>query len=274
MNQPTPEPKPPRPYGRWLLIGHCTLVLVYLIFPIFVIVPISFSSAKYLTFPPPGFSLQWWTDYLSRRDWTSSTLLSFQVATLTTLLATAHGTAASFTLVRVRFRAKTLVYSLILSPMIVPPIITAIALYFFFSQLRVIGNWMTLVLGHTVIAIPLVVVLVSAALKGFDETLEHAAMSLGAGRLRTFTRVTFPLIRPGILTAALFAFLSSFDELLIAIFLSGTRAVTLPKRMWDGVRFEINPTISVVATILITLSLAVLLGVEMIRRRGQRRLKP
>jgi putative spermidine/putrescine transport system permease protein len=271
MNQQTPvEIRPPRDYSVFLLYVLCGLILFYLVVPILIIIPLAFSSASHLTFPPPGISLRWWEEYFSRRDWTGATLLSFQVAMVTMFLATTLGTLASFPLVRSRFPGKNLVYALILSPIILPIIITAIATYFFFARLQLIGNWLTIALGHTILALPIVIIIVSASLKSFDQALEHAALSLGADRLRTFWYVTFPLIRSGVFTAALFAFLTSFDELLIALFLSGERAKTLPRRMWDGLRLEINPTIAVVSTILILLTCILLLLIsELSHRRSK-----
>lgn len=199
----------------------------------------------------------------------ASTLLSFRIGIVAMILATTLGTAASFVLVRTRFPGKNLIMALILSPIIIPTIIIAISLYFFFAEFGLVGNWIVIALGHTIICIPYVVVVVSSTLKGFDESLEHAAQSLGANRIQTFFRVTFPLIRPGVLSGAFFAFLISFDELLIAMFLAGATAGTLPKRLWDGLRFEINPTIPVAATLMMALSLSVLLIGEVVRRRGQ-----
>jgi putative spermidine/putrescine transport system permease protein len=235
-----------------------------------VVVPISFSSASYLAFPPPNFSIQWWQEFFQRRDWISSTLLSFRIAIVATAFATTLGTAVSFTLVRSKFWGKDLVYSIILSPLVVPTIIIAISLYFHLSAMQLIGNWIAIALGHSILGLPYVVTIVASTLKGLDESFEHAAMSLGANRLQTFYRVTFPLIRPGVFTGAFFAFMTSFDELLISMFLSGTSAVTLPKRLWDGIRFEINPTIPVAATLMMSLSFAVLLSTQLIRKRNER----
>lgn len=274
MKHSLPELKPPRDYSSFLLYCVCGLVFFYLVVPIIIIIPLAFSSAAHLTFPPPGLSLRWWHEYFSRRDWTGATILSFQVALVTMILATSLGTLASFTLVRVRFPGKNLLYSLILSPLIIPVIITAISSYFFFARLQLIGNWLTIALGHTIVALPIVIIIVSASLKSFDQALEHAALNLGADRFRTFWYVTFPLIRSGVFTAALFAFLTSFDELLIALFLSGERAKTLPRRMWDGLRLEINPTIAVVSTILIFLTCIFLLLIsELSHRRSKQRLE-
>lgn len=259
--------------GKWLFYLLCALIFLFLILPIFVIIPISFSSAKFLQFPPEGFSLQWYADYFGSRTWVSATIFSFQVAILTMLCATFLGTLASLALVRGDFKGKKLIYGILLSPLIIPFIIVAVALYYFFSKLHLIGTMSGLVMAHTCLAIPFVVVNVTATLQGFDITLERAALSLGANRLVTFMKITFPLIRPGVITGALFAFITSFDEVVIAIFISGSRAVTLPKQMWDGIRVSINPTISAVASLLIIFSIFLLLSAEILRRHAEKRIK-
>jgi putative spermidine/putrescine transport system permease protein len=259
--------------GKWLLYILCTIIFLFLILPIFVIIPISFSSARFLQFPPQGFSLQWYADYFGSRTWISATLLSFKVGIITMLCATFFGTLASLALVRGNFKGKKLIYGILLSPLIIPFIIVGVALYYFFSELHLIGSMWGLVIAHTCLALPFVVVNVTATLQGFDITLERAALSLGASRLMTFIKVTFPLIRPGVITGALFAFITSFDEVVIAIFISGSRTVTLPKQMWDGIRVSINPTISAVASLLIIFSVLLLFSTEMLRRYSERKLK-
>jgi len=255
------------PAGNIVFYLICGLILTYLILPIFIVVPISFSSSSYLKFPPDGFSLRWYSNYMNSRLWVSSTILSLKVAFLTTLFSTLIGVPASIALVRHRFKGRTVLFGLIMSPLVVPIIISAIAIYFLFSDLRLIGSVAGLVLGHSLLAFPKVVVVVTATLKGFDVNLEHAAMNLGANPLRTFKEITFPIIRPGVISGALFAFITSFDELIITMFICGT-SLTLPKRMWDGLRLEIDPTIASVSTILIVISILLLLGIEMMRRRG------
>ncbi|MDP9368164.1 MAG: ABC transporter permease [Chloroflexota bacterium] len=257
-------------FGQGLLYAVTGLILFYLVFPIFVVVPVSFSSAKYLQFPPPGFSLQWYEKYLTRSDWTGATWLSVQVAAGTALLATLLGTLAALALVRGRFWGRDLINAFVVSPMIIPSIIVAIGIYFFYARIQLIGNPLALVLAHTALAVPFVVVNVSATLVGFDERLEYAAMNLGANRRQTFLKVTLPLIRPGVLTGALFAFVTSFDELIVALFISGTGAVTLPRKMWDGIRQEIDPTIAAVSTIFIVLSVLILVSAELLRQRSER----
>ena len=257
--------------GRWLFYLLCAFIFLFLILPTFVIIPISFSSAKFLQFPPQGFSLQWYADYFGSRTWVSATILSFQVAILTMLCATFLGTLASLALVRGNFKGKKLIYAMLISPLVIPVIIVGVSLYYFFSWLHLIGTMWGLVMAHTCLALPFVVVNVTATLQGFDITLERAALSLGASRLTTFMKVTFPLIRPGVITGALFAFITSFDEVVIAIFITGSRAVTLPRQMWDGIRISINPTISAVASLLIVFSIFLLLSTEMLRRYSEKK---
>ncbi len=256
--------------GNFLLYTFTFLLVLLLIAPILVIIPMSFSSAKFLTFPPPGLSLQWWQEYFSRPDWIKATLNSVKIGITSTLVATILGTLASFPLVRLKFRGKNFIYSLILAPMIIPGIIWAISEYFFFSDLRLVGNWIVIALCHAVVALPFVVIVVSASLKGFDEKLEHAAASLGADKLTTFRRITFPLIRPSILTASLFSFMISFDELLVAKFLGSQNAITLPKRMWDGLRYEINPTIPVASTLFLFMTFLMLVLIVIVKKKSSR----
>jgi putative spermidine/putrescine transport system permease protein len=249
----------------------CGLVFFYLILPICIILPISFSASPYLEFPPRGFSLQWYQRYFESSGWIDATVLSLQVAVVVTFFATVIGTAAALGLARGRFRGKQWIHALIISPMVIPAIIIAIAFYFLFAGWKLIGTPTGLILAHTVMALPFVVVNVTAALKGFDERLEQAAMNLGANRLQTFFRITLPLISPGVFTGALFAFITSFDEIVIAIFIAGSRAATLPKQMWDGIRMEINPTTAAVSTLLVSVSVILLLLVEWLRRYSEKK---
>jgi putative spermidine/putrescine transport system permease protein len=256
--------------GQAALWVFVAIVLFYLVFPVFVVAPVSFSSAKYLQFPPPGWSLQWYQNYFERPGWVPATFVSIRVAIITTILATTLGTAASLALVRGRFPGRNAINSFMVSPLVVPGIIVAIGVYFFYAQARLVGNFFGLALAHTALAIPFVVTNVSATLHGFDERLEYAAMNLGANRWQTFRRVTLPIIRPGVFAGALFAFIVSFDELIVALFVSGTGAVTLPRKMWDSLRQEIDPTIAAVSTILIAFSIVILLSAELLRQRAER----
>jgi len=245
---------------RIAFYGLVILIFAYLLFPILVVIPLSFSSGKYLTFPPPGFSLQWYMNFFTRSAWTDSAWLSIWVGLAVTALSTLLGTPAAIGLVRGKFAGKKLVNALILSPVIAPGIIVAIGLYFAYASYGLVGRPLALVLGHTALAVPFVVINVSSTLYGVDRRLEYAALSLGASPWATFRQVTLPLIRPGIFAGAVFAFITSFDELLVALFLSGTTAVTLPRRMWEQIRFDIDPTLASVSTLLITITTSLMVG--------------
>lgn len=253
-----------RPALRLLVV----LVLLFLALPILLIVVVSFSSASYLTFPPPAFGLRWYRAYASSPDWLAATWLSLTVGAAVVVLATALGTLAAIGLGRLPKAAKGVVAALILSPMIVPGIVVAIGIYYAFSRYGLVGTPIALVLAHTCLAVPFVVVSVSASLASFDRRLEQAARSLGATPWGAFHQVTLPLIRPGVIVGALFAFITSFDELIVALFLSGSGAVTLPRRMWDDLRFDIDPTIAAVSTLTIVLTVLVLGGAQLLRMRA------
>jgi putative spermidine/putrescine transport system permease protein len=256
-------------WASMLLYIFCGLVALYLILPILIVFPMSFSSAEFLTFPPPGFSLKWFQRYFSDASWLQPTYVSFQIALMVMMLSTILGTMAAMALVRSRFWGKATANTLILAPMIIPVIIISIALYSFFAKIGIIGTRTGLVFGHTMLCVPFVVITVSASLKGFDETLEKAAMICGATRLKAFLQVTFPIIRPGMIAGALFAFIISFDEIVISMFLCGIETRTLPLKMWEGIRMEISPVIAAVSTLLICLSVVLLIIVDIIRRRTQ-----
>jgi putative spermidine/putrescine transport system permease protein len=226
----------------------CVLVLGFLILPIVIIALLSFSSASYLTFPPPSLGLRWYHAYFSSQDWLDSTWLSLFIALCVVVHATVLGTSAALGLNRLT------------------PIVVAIGLYYVFARYRLVGTASGLVLAHTCLAVPFVVTSVSASLASLDRQLERAALSLGATPFGTFRQVTLPLILPGVLAGALFAFIVSFDELIVALFLSGTGAITLPRRMWDDLRFAIDPTIAAVSTLTIVLTAALLAGARLARR--------
>lgn len=257
------------PWARIVLGIFSALVLLYLVAPVLIVIPMSFSAAKYLSFPPPGLSLQWYENFFARSDWTSATIQSIRVAFMVMVLSTVLGVAASLALVRASFPGKEIVNLIIVSPLVVPAIIVAIAIYGLYVQLRLVQTFWGLVLAHTVLAIPYVIVNVSATLRGFDIRLEQAAQSLGANGWQTFRHVTLPLISPGIFAGAVFAFIASFDELIVALFIAGARSRTLPMRMFEGLRMEIDPTIAAVSSMLITFSVLVLASAELVRRRSQ-----
>jgi putative spermidine/putrescine transport system permease protein len=243
------------------------LVLAFLALPILIVVALSFSSASYLTFPPPAFGIRWYRAYLASSEWLSSTWLSLAVAACVVVLATALGTLAALGLARLPQAMRVAVGALILSPLIVPGIVVAIGIYYVFARYRLVGTPAGLVLAHTCLAVPFVVTSVSASLAGLDRRLEQAALSLGATPWGTFRQVILPLIRPGVLVGALFAFITSFDELIVALFLSGSGAITLPRRMWDDLRFAIDPTIAAVSTLTIVLAASLLGGAYILRQQ-------
>ena len=244
-----------------------TAVLLFMALPILIIVVLSFSSASYLTFPPPAFGVRWYRAYLGSAEWLAATGLSLSIAASVVVLATVLGTLAALGLTQLPPLLRTIAAALILSPLIVPVIVVAIGIYYAYSRYGLVGTPIGLVLAHTCLAVPFVVTSVSASLAGLDRRLEQAALSLGASPWGTFRQVTLPLIRPGVLVGALFAFITSFDELIVALFLSGSGAITLPRRMWDDLRFAIDPTIAAVSTLTIALTATLLLSTYFLRRR-------
>jgi ABC-type spermidine/putrescine transport system permease subunit II len=230
----------------------CALVFAFLMLPLFIVFPISFSASSYLQFPPPGWSLRWYIAYANDHVWVAATIRSLKVGICTAILATILGTMLAFSIVRGRYLGRELVNQLAATPIIVPTIIYSIAVYGLFAKLRLIGEWWGIVLAHTIHAIPYVVIVVTAALRTFDIALENAAMGLGAGRLRAVWHVTLPQIRPAMVSAMFLAFISSFDELVIAMFLGGSN-MTLPKKMFDNILNAIDPTIAAVSVLQIVL---------------------
>jgi putative spermidine/putrescine transport system permease protein len=234
-----------------LLRGVGLAVIAFILLPILVVVPLSFSSAQYLAFPPPGYSLRWYTDVLSRDYWLAPAVLSGKVALATTALAVGLGTLAAVGLVRRRWWGRTLLSAFLISPMIVPFIIVGVALYFALGKVGLTDTFVGLVLAHTVLALPRVVVVMTSVLQRIDVLLEQAAMTLGARPVQAFLLVTVPAIAPGLLAGAILAFLTSFDEIIVTLFVSGPHSATLPRRMWDSLLNELTPALAVVSTLLL-----------------------
>lgn len=235
------------------------LVCVFLLLPTLAVIPISFTETDFIIFPPHGFSLRWYEVFFTDRNWRTATLNSVVVATFTTVLATFLGTLLALALRGLRSGQIRVVMWFVLLPIVAPTIVTAVALYSSFSQLGIVGTHAGLVLAHTLYAVPFVVINVSAVSQKIDWRIVDAARSLGVGPIGAFWKVTFPAILPGILAGAVFSFLTSFDEVVIALFISGSGAVTLPVQMWSGIRFEISPAVAAASCILLIISL-VLLG--------------
>lgn len=254
---------------RLLLWAFCGLVFLFLLAPILVVLPLSFNAEPYFSYPMPGTSLRWYESFLASAAWQRALRNSFIVATLTTCLATVLGTLAALGLTRTRFPFKTLIVGTLISPMVAPIVITAVAMYFFYAKIALTNSFTGLVVAHTALATPFVVIIVSATLAGFDTRLARAAASLGAPPLTAFFTVTMPLILPGLISGALFAFVTSFDEVVTVIFLAGVEQHTLTREMWKGVREEINPTILAVACLMVSLSALALTLMELLRRRAE-----
>lgn len=244
-------------------------VLAYLVLPILIMLPLSVSPADYLVFPPQGFSWRWYAAFFTNADWLEATWNSFVIASMTAVLTMALAVPAAIGITRSTSRITGAIYLLILSPMIVPTIITAIAVFFLFSRFYLTGTVWGVALGHTIVSLPLVTVVMVSALRNFDRNLERAALSLGAGPVRTIVRVVLPTIKTATFTGAMLAFLHSFDEVILAIFISGIRARTLPKMMWESLQ-EINPIITAVSTLLIIFAFAVVIALYCIRRTSNR----
>jgi putative spermidine/putrescine transport system permease protein len=248
----------------------CALVLLFLIAPILAIIPLSVSSGSLLTFPLPGFSLRWYQSVLTSGRWLFAVRNSLIVGTTSTILATVLGTLAALGLNRARLPLRPLIMGVLLSPMIVPTVITAVGVYFFFAPLGLTNSFAGLILAHTALGSPFVVITVNATLQGFDVNLTRASASLGAGPIRTFFRVILPLIAPGVASGMVFAFATSFDEVVVALMLAGPDQRTLPREMFMGIREQISPEITAIATALIIFAAALLLAMEALRRRVQR----
>jgi len=252
--------------GRAFLYCFVGLVVLFLLTPILVIIPISFSSARYMAFPPPGYSLQWYNELIERPQWLRALWVSTKVAFICVLVSLAIGLPAAFALVRGRFRFKPAVYALILSPMVLPSVITGLGLFFLFSRLGILGTVGGIAVGQALTIIPIVVMVISATLQGFDRRLEQAAMIFGANPLRTFLSVTLPIIAPAVASAGLFALLLSFDDLLIALFLSDPSTAPLSIEIWNNTIMQISPVIAAVSVCLLLMSLCVLALVAFLRR--------
>jgi ABC-type spermidine/putrescine transport system permease subunit II len=247
---------------RLLLALTCAGLLA----PIVIVVVLSFSGDAYLAFPPRHFTLSWYARFLGNDRWRDALLNSVLIAAGACMLATAIGFLASYVLVRARMPMKGAVTSLILMPLIVPNVITAVAIYFFSARLGLVGNLGWVAVAHSVIALPVVLLILQAALQGVDINLERAAMVHGCTRWGVFRRVVIPLALPGVVSAALFAFLTSFDDLVISLFLAGVRAETLPVHIWNSLTLQVEPTIAAVSTLLIAVTIVALL-IDLVARR-------
>ncbi|UCG06586.1 MAG: ABC transporter permease [Desulfobacterales bacterium] len=250
--------------------GFCVLVLIGLILPIFAIIPISFTSDTMLSYPMPSLSFRWYTEFFSSVMWTLSMKNSFIIAFATTFVATALGTLAALGLTMSDFPFKGVVTGMMIMPMVVPIVISAVGIYFFFASVDLTSTHLGMILAHTALATPFVVITVTATLQGFHRNQIRAGSSLGASPVTVFFKITLPQILPGVISGALFAFVTSFDEVVVALFIAGSEQYTLPRQMFAGIREKYNPTIAAVATMMIIVSIALLVTVELLRRRSER----
>jgi putative spermidine/putrescine transport system permease protein len=246
------------------------LVMGYLILPILVILPLSFTSGELLVYPLPAWSLRWYREFTTGPMWTQSTWNSLVLAVVTTVVATTVGMLAAFGLQGLRSRLKPALFGLLALPLIIPPVMVAVALFYYYARLGLVGTFSGLVLAHTVLALPFVVITIAATLQGFDPNLPRAAASLGASPLQAFRLVTLPLILPGVLSGAVFAFVTSFDELLVILFVGSPEQRTLPRQIFSGVSETMSPTVVAAAVVLIAVSLILMAVVELLRRRSER----
>ncbi|WP_432455417.1 MULTISPECIES: ABC transporter permease [unclassified Agarivorans] len=273
----------PKYFTFWHISAHyglrlsSLLVLAFLMLPIMVIIPLSFNVEPFFTFTegmlaldPEAYSLKWYAEILHDDKWLLAIKNSFVIGIFATLIATVLGTFAAIGLSNPAMPWQRLWMAILLSPMIVPLIITAAGMYFFYSQLNLAGSYMGVILAHAALGTPFVVITVNAALSGFDYSLVNASLGLGAKPMFTFFKVIMPLIRPGVISGALFAFITSFDEVVVVLFLAGPEQRTIPRQMFSGLREQINPTILAVATLLIVISAMLLFTIEYLRARSER----
>ena len=252
------------------------IVLFLLIVPSLVVIPMSFSASQYLEFPPKEWSLRWYENYFFSlkvengfNDWMSATWTSFKVAILTIVVATPIGTMAAYGLVNGSSRLSKILFPIFISPMMVPIILVAIGLFYFFVQFKLVGSVLGLVLGHSLVAMPLVLIIVFSALKNYDMNQEKVARSLGATRFRAFREITLPQIKFSIVSASLIAFLTSFDEIIIALFVAGGDNSTITRSMFLALRDQIDPTIAAISTILIIVSSGLLILVQLLGNKDK-----
>jgi putative spermidine/putrescine transport system permease protein len=248
--------------GRLVLWSVNAIVCLFLLAPILVVVVASFSRDAYLAFPPRGLSLRWYQEFLASRDFVNSLVLSVRLGVAATAIATVVGLLASLALTARGFRGAGTVRGLLTAPLTVPGIVIGIAMLIYFSRVGLGGSFVSLLAAHVVLVLPFVVLIVSSGLQAFDRSIEEAARSLGAGRVTAFVTVTLPLIKGSVLAAAVFAFITSFDEVVVTLFLAGPRMMTLPVRIFQYIEYNSDPLVAAVSTVLVVFTVAVVLIVD------------
>jgi len=256
---------------RWVLRIVVYLLFAFLVAPIVVVILESFNGVNYLSFPLKGFSTDHYENFLGDSSWMNAAYLSGRTSFVAMIIATSLGTMAAWGLQRSRSRWNPVLYALLYSPVVVPIIVVAIGYYFFFVDLRLIGNWFAVAMIYAAVSLPYVLVAVSASLQHFNPELEKAARTLGASPAKALRFITFPNIVAGIFAGAVFAFVTAFDEAIIILFVSGSSAVTLPRKLWDSVRYDLNPTLAVAGTVLIVICVGLFLAAEFLGAWNQKR---
>ncbi|AWB35416.1 ABC transporter permease [Orrella marina] len=275
--------KLPAYYTVWHYLNHyglrltALLVLMFLMLPILVIIPLSFNAEPFFSFSsgmlaldPQAYSIRWYQEIFTDLRWTLAIQNSFMIGIAAALLATVLGTVAAVGLASDVMPCKRLITALLISPMIVPLIIVAAGMFFFYTRFNLVATYTGLIIAHAALGVPFVIITVTATLSGFDRSLYNAAVGMGASPVRAFWQIVVPLIRPGVISGGLFAFVTSFDEVVVVLFLAGPLQRTIPRQMFSGLREQINPSILAVATLLILVSIALLVTVELLRRRSER----
>lgn len=258
----------------WRVLQVISVISVFwLLAPTLIVIPISFSDSKTYRFPPKGWSLRWYESMLENSQWLNAFFTSLMIGLVVAVIATVVGTIATLGLARIELRGKNLIQGFLMTPMILPVVIFAVAVYLVFLDWKLVNSFPGFVLSHTVMAIPFVIVAVSARLSGFDDNLERAAAISGARPLRVFWSITLPLIMPGVAAGALFAFITSFDELVISIFLVGTDIRTLPVMMFSSVLESSDPTVAAVSTVLMVITAIILTLALLFQRKEKKRVK-
>ena len=253
----------------WWLTLIAAVAMVFLCLPVLIVIPMSFSSAQSLVFPPPGFSIRWYQAFFGNEVWIQAGINSLLLATLASTGALVLGTLAAYGLVRGTFPGRKMLEANFMAPMIVPSIITAVALFIVFARMRILGSFAGLVLAHTILVMPYAVLIMQVAIRSFDVRIEQVAATLGASRFQVLTRIVLPNLVPSAVAAWVFSFVISFDEVVVTLFLSGTH-LTIPKRMFNELILQINPTITAVATLLIGFNVLALLVLVAVTGRGRR----
>ena len=253
--------------GRIAFIVFCTVVLLYLILPILIIVPMSFSSTRFLTFPPPSLSLRWYQDYVGSAAWMQATRVTLTVALATVAIATPLGVGAAYAISQSRLKIMRLIHMTLLLPLVVPIIIIAVGIFFIYARVGLVATLSGLILANVMLGLPYVIVSVVAGLQSFDATQEMVARSLGMNRWRSFFAVTLPQIKSSVIAGAIFAFISAVDETIVALFISGGQYQPLTKRMFTALRDEIDPTIAAISTLMTAVSFMLVL-IASSRKKG------